>query len=80
MPEGLAPDVFDGHLAHQQREADKAVLKLIQDAGAAKRDPPAFDLVRRLRTPEALEAALKVRFAPSPPGLSVGQPAELDVS
>jgi hypothetical protein len=61
LPEGLAPDVFDGHLAHQQREADKAVLKLIQDAGAAKRDPPAFDLVRRLRTPEALEAALKVR-------------------
>ena len=54
LPEGMTSEVLDGVLFDQQTHADTAVLKLLQDACVMAKNPLAFDLCRRLRTPNGL--------------------------
>ena len=50
----MTTELLDGVLCDQQTHADTAVLKLLQDACVMSKNALAFDLCRRLRTPNGL--------------------------
>jgi len=58
--EGLGPEQLEMRLSAQQNEADKTVLKMLQEACRFQRTANALDLAHKLRTEKGMQAAILI--------------------